>query len=64
MEITRLMKEVLPDVGKKCTVKYVPVKDKQDKYISGLYIVKVIVERGAKDQVYSYIQVSNSGVSN
>jgi hypothetical protein len=43
MEITRLMKEILPDVGKKCMIKYVPVKDIQDKYISGLYIVKVIV---------------------
>lgn len=37
------MKEILPDVGKKCMIKYVPVKDIQDKYISGLYIVKVIV---------------------
>ncbi len=52
-----LLKDILPDVGKKCTIKYVPVKEYQGKkFISGTYVPKVIVERGANDQLYSYIQ--------
>lgn len=56
-DIMNLIKEILPDVGKKCTVKYVPVKEEKGKnFISGTYIPKVIVERGANDQLYSYLQ--------
>ncbi len=52
-----ILKDILPDVGKKCTIKYVPVKQEKGKnFISGTYIPKVIVERGANDQLYSYLQ--------
>ena len=52
-----ILKNILPDVGKKCTIKYVPVKQEKGKnFISGTYIPKVIVERGTNDQLYSYLQ--------
>jgi hypothetical protein len=56
-----LANEVLPDVGKKCTLKYVPVKNSKQSYISGNYVAKVIIEQGAKNQVYSYLHSRNDG---
>lgn len=61
-DIAALMKEVLPDVGKKWSIKYVPVKNgKKGNYITGCYVVKVAVERGSKDQVYSYLHETYNG---
>jgi hypothetical protein len=49
------MQDVLPDIGKKWSIKYVPVKDSRGSYITGCFVAKVIVERGSRDQVYSYV---------
>jgi diphthamide synthase subunit DPH2 len=62
LEIMGLMKEVLPDVGKKCAIKYVPVRDAtRPNFITGCYVVKVVIDRGSRDQVYSYLQEDRHG---
>ena len=39
-----------------CTIKFVPVKNKHTlEYVHGLYVVKIIVEKGNHAELYSYM---------
>ena len=54
-DIFTLLKDVKPDVGKNCTVKWVPIKNPNTgQFGNGFFIPKVVIEKGAKDQLYSY----------
>ena len=54
--ILELFKTILPDEGKQCEIVYVPIKNKNGvDFISGKYIIKVIVKYGARDRVYSFV---------
>lgn len=57
-----MLKDIKPDVGKRCEIKWVPLRSMRDNnYLVGKYVAKVIIERGAKDQVYSYEQPIYNG---
>jgi len=49
------MAQIKPDISKKCYISWVPVKDSLHYcYIPGQYVAKIIIEKGACDQLYSY----------
>jgi hypothetical protein len=51
-----LLKDVKPDAQSLCMIKWVPIKSGQTKeFLHGRYIPKVIIEKGAKDNLYSYV---------
>lgn len=57
----KLVGEVLPDVGKKFAIKYVPIKNQKGNYINGSYVAKLVIERGDKANVYSYQTTRSDG---
>lgn len=52
-----------PDVGKRCEIKWVPIKSKANSnFLNGKYVAKVIIDRGAKEHIYSYLQQNGNRI--
>ena len=55
--IEKLYSSILPSVGKSfLRILWVPIRMDNGEFMRGKYVAKVIVEKGAKDQLYSYEQ--------